>query len=165
LIVYSDPGVRHSFAQLFGNTHDNAFHALCCNPYSGEIRDGSRGEAGAIMKPENLAIALLIRSSNTGIQEACNFVDKNCALDGLWTPGGVLAGDGDKIILNLFQVACPALLGVGGLEVITNDVRGHYLHVAGKGVWVLLLEAAEDTKVVGAELKISFLDKIVDRLF
>ena len=124
----------------------------------------ARGEAGAIVKPEDLTIALLIRPGNTDIQVACNFLDKNSAFDGLWTPGGVLAGDGDKILLDLFQVACPALLGVGRFEVIANDVGGHDLYVAGKGVRVLLLEGAEDTKVVCTELEVSFLDKIVDCL-
>ena len=116
------------------------------------------------MKPEDLIVALLIRSGDTGIQVACNFVDKNCALDGLWTSGGVLAGNGDKIVLKLLQVACPALLGVGGFEVIAHDVGGDPLYVAGKGIRVLLLEAAEDPKVVCTELEVSFLDKIVDCL-
>ena len=98
------------------------------------------------------------------LQVACNFLDKNRALDGLWASGGVLAGSGNKIFLKLFQVACAALLGVGGLEMIANDVCGHYLYVAGKGIRVLVLEAAEDTKVVCTELEVGFLDEIVDGL-
>jgi hypothetical protein len=91
-------------------------------------------------------------------------MDKNRALDGLWASGGVLGGSGNKVFLKLFQVASAALLGVGGLEVIADDVCGHYLYVAGKGIWVLVLEAAEDTKIVCTELEVGFLDKVVDGL-
>ena len=45
------------------------------------------------------------RPSNTKFQMAGDFLDQNRPLNGLRTPGRVLARRGNKIVLNLFQVA------------------------------------------------------------
>ena len=47
---------------------------------------------------------------------------------------------------------------------IANHVGGHNLYVSGKGAWVMLLKAAENTKVVRTEPEIGLLNKIVDSL-
>jgi hypothetical protein len=58
-------GLSHSLAQFFGNTQEDAFDALGCEPYSREIRDVSGGKAGAEVKPKDLGIALMVRPWNT----------------------------------------------------------------------------------------------------
>src|SRR6202012_2035720 len=57
-----------------------------------------------------------------------------------------------------------ALFGVVGLEMIAGHVGSHYLYVTDEGVGALLFETAEDTRIVGAELEVGFLDEIVDGL-
>ena len=37
------------------------------------------------------------------------------------------------------------------LEMIAGHVGSDYLYISDKGVWTLLLETAEDTRVIGAE--------------
>ena len=47
---------------------------------------------------------------------------------------------------------------------IAGHVGRHDFYVTDKGVWALLFETAEDTRIIGAEFEVGFLDKIVDGL-
>ena len=50
-------------AQVFGNTDDDAFDTFGGEADSGEICDGARGKTRAVVEPEDLPVAFLIRSS------------------------------------------------------------------------------------------------------
>src|SRR5713226_1380238 len=93
------------------------------------------------------------------------FLDEYGALDGLRASGGVVGGRGDEIFCDLFELAGSALSGVDRFEMVAHDVGGDDFDVAGEGVGVLLLEAAEDTKVIGTELEVGFLEEVVYGLF
>jgi hypothetical protein len=49
-------GFRHSFAQIFGNTQDDAFDTFGGEAYSGQVCDGPPREAGAIVTPEDIRL-------------------------------------------------------------------------------------------------------------
>ena len=121
----------------------------------------ARRKARAVVEPEDLTVALLIRPGKTNIQVVLDFLDQDRTLDGFGASGRVIAGGRNKIVFELFQLAGAALLGVGGFEMIANYVRCKYLDVAGKGIGVLLLEGTEDTKVVGTEFEVGFLNEVV----
>jgi hypothetical protein len=156
-----DRGSGHALAQILGQTGEDAFDTFWGEADAGEIGDGARGKAGAVVEPEDAAVALLIGAGEALVQVAGDLLDEYGALDVLWASGGVVGGWGDKVFFDLFEVAGAALLGVGGFEMIADEVGGEDLDVAGEGVGVLLLEGAEDAEVVGTELEVGLLDEVV----
>lgn len=151
--------------QVFGQTDEDAFDPLGGEADAGEVGDGAGGQASAIVEPEDAAVTFVIGAGEAQVQVAGDFLDEYGALDGLRASGGVIGGRGDKVFLDLFELAGAPLLGVGGFEVIADHVRGEDFDVAGEGVGVLLLEGAEDAEVVGAELEVGFLEEVVYGLF
>ena len=158
---YCGVGLSHSFAQLPGNPHDDAFDTLGREADPRKICDSTSGKPGAIVEPEYSTVTILVRSRNAKFKITGDLLDQNCAFYGFWASGGVLSGGGNKIFLNLLQLAGAALLAVGSLEMIANHVGGHYLYVAGKSARVLLFKATEGAKVVGTEPEICLLNEIV----
>jgi hypothetical protein len=90
------------------------------------------------------------------------FLDQDCALNGLDAPGGIAYGLGNEIYLKLFHVAVSTLLGLGGLEMIAGHIGSQHFYISNKGVRTLLFETAEDTRAIGAEFEVGFLDEVVD---
>lgn len=158
-------GLSHALTQVFGQTDKDAFDAFGGEADAGEAGDGAGGQASAIVEPEDAAVTFVIGPGEAEVQLAGDFLDEYGALDRLGASGGVIGGLGDKVFLDLFELAGAALLGVGRFEVIADYVRGEYFDVAGEGVGVLLLEGAEDAEVVSAELEVRLLEEVVYGLF
>jgi hypothetical protein len=53
-------GGSHALAEIFGQTGEDAFDTFWGEVDSGEVGDGARGKAGAVVEPEDAAVALLI---------------------------------------------------------------------------------------------------------
>ena len=69
MLTSLDGRVGHALAQISGQTDKDAFDTFWGEADAGEIGDGAGGEAGAVVEPEDAAVAISIKGGATAVMK------------------------------------------------------------------------------------------------
>jgi hypothetical protein len=141
---------------------ESAFHAFGGEIDFRESGDGTRAEAAAVIQPKDTTAAGEFGGRDAFGEAAVDLLKKDELFDiGGTGPGTIGVRHGLLFVDAGINVAAAAFRSVGRFKVIVDDVGGDNFQEAKNGIGMVGAKVFEQAALVGAELEVSFLDKIV----